>query len=262
MWLLACSGESCSKDRKGGVRPAIPSGVVPGAPVARAEDHRPGVHAPARWRSSGHLVSPSLVGEDTKSAAFARPRPLTSPAASVWPARGSRGGGSPGDRERPRDHQPPAEGLGSVLRWPDRPRLRGSTLNNGSEARDHGHADPLSWLVAAKLSSLPSTRSDFVDREWKITVLYEAGAGLRYLAVEGAGAELAGRINAVKTAGQIQPGGAPSRERIPARAGPVADESGSGPAHYYEAGRLHGDMSFEFEDAPDHPPVQPGRLSL
>lgn len=38
----------------------------------------------------------------------------------------------------------------------------------------------------------------YIDREWKVTVWYDVGSGLRYLAVEGGGADLVSRINGVK----------------------------------------------------------------
>lgn len=88
----------------------------------------------------------------------------------------------------------------------------------------------------------------FVDDAWKITVLYEVGEGQRYLAVEGGGSELAGKINAVKTALRNERGGAfyVNEYRhviVPVR---VDTSSGAG-AHYYYAGRLDGDFHFEFE---------------
>jgi hypothetical protein len=104
----------------------------------------------------------------------------------------------------------------------------------------------------------------FVDRAWTVTVLYEAAAGLQYLAVEGAGAELAGRINAVKTALQDQPGGAFYINEYRHVLVPVADTSGSGPgSYYYEAGRLDADLDFEFEGRPlTTRPITPAGVPL
>lgn len=107
----------------------------------------------------------------------------------------------------------------------------------------------------------------FVDGAWKVTVLYEAGEGLRYLAVQGGGADLAGRINAVKTALQDQPGGAFYVNEYRHVLVPVADASASGfGSHYYRSGGLDADLSFEFEGrplttrpvGPDGAPLKPG----
>lgn len=101
------------------------------------------------------------------------------------------------------------------------------------------------------ISRLAKYAVRFVEREWKVTVLYEAGAGLSYLAVEGGGGELATRVNAVKAALRDQPGGAFYVNEYRHVLVPVADTSGSGPgSHYYDAGRLEGDFSFEFEGQP------------
>lgn len=88
----------------------------------------------------------------------------------------------------------------------------------------------------------------FIDGEWKITVLYEAGEGLRYLAVQNDGTELADRINAVKIAFSDQPGGAFYINEYRHILVPVsiASAAGSG-SHYYFAGRLSHDLVFEFE---------------
>jgi hypothetical protein len=82
-------------------------------------------------------------------------------------------------------------------------------------------------------------------------VLYEAKQGLRYLAVEGAGTELAERINAVKTVLSSQPGGAFYVNEYRHVLVPVADttESGFG-SHYYFGGRLETDLTFEFDGKP------------
>ena len=117
------------------------------------------------------------------------------------------------------------------------------------------------------VSKLAKYAVRFVDRAWKITVLYEAGEGLRYLAVEGAGADLAERINAVKTTLRDQPGGTFYVNEYRHVLVPIADTSGTGPgSYYYEAGRLNVDLSFEFEGRPlttrpirpDGEPLKPG----
>lgn len=105
----------------------------------------------------------------------------------------------------------------------------------------------------------------FLDGAWKITVLYELEAGLRYLAVEGGGDDLAERINAVKTELRDRPGGGAFyvneyRHVLV----PVSGSSASGPSsHYYYAGRLQEDLSFEFEGQPlTTRPVHPNGTPL
>ncbi len=117
------------------------------------------------------------------------------------------------------------------------------------------------------VSKLAKYALRFLDGAWKITVLYEAGEGLRYLAVEGGGAVLIRRINAVKTALRNQLGGAFYVNEFRHVLVPVADSSGSGfGSHYYCAGRLDADLTFEFEGKPlttkpvrpDGSPLAPG----
>lgn len=87
-----------------------------------------------------------------------------------------------------------------------------------------------------------------VDGTWKITVLYEAGAGLRYLAVEGAGTTLASRINSLKSLLQGQPGGAFYVNEYKHVIVPVQGSPSTGvKSHYYYACRLEDDLRFEFE---------------
>lgn len=101
------------------------------------------------------------------------------------------------------------------------------------------------------VSSLAKYAVRFLDGAWKVTVQYEAGAGLTYLAVEGGSSDLQKRINDVKTALGEAPGGAfyVNEYRhliVPVRA---SDGSGTG-SHYYFAGKLDGDFVFEFEGRP------------
>lgn len=98
------------------------------------------------------------------------------------------------------------------------------------------------------VSKLAKYAVRFVDREWKVTVLYEVEEGLRYLAVEGAGASLAERINQVKSSHQSQPGGAFYINEYRHVLVPVTPAAGSGASSvYYYAGRLEADLNFEFE---------------
>jgi len=118
------------------------------------------------------------------------------------------------------------------------------------------------------VSKLAKYAVRFIDGAWKVTVLYEADEGLRYLAVEGGGTELADTINAVKTAFGNPPGGAfyVNEYRhiiVPVAASNDSDRNGS---LYYYAGRLDSDFIFEFEGKPlntkpvhpDGSPLEPG----
>lgn len=98
------------------------------------------------------------------------------------------------------------------------------------------------------VSKLAKYAVRFRDGQWKITVLYEVEAGLNYLAVEGGGADLIDRINAVKTALGEQPGGPFYVNEYRHVIVPIAADPGSGTgSHYYYAGRLDNDLTFEFE---------------
>jgi len=114
------------------------------------------------------------------------------------------------------------------------------------------------------VSKLAKYSVRFIDGDWKITVLYEAGEGLRYLAVEGGGADLTSRINAVKMALQDQPGGAFYVNEYRHVLVPVKGDASSGAgSHYYYAGRLAGDFRFEFEGKPlTTKPVHPNGKPL
>jgi hypothetical protein len=90
----------------------------------------------------------------------------------------------------------------------------------------------------------------FLEGDWKITVLYDAGAGLRYLAVEGGEADLPCHINAVKTMFQDTPGGAFYVNEYRHVIVPVKGDASSVGSHYYYVCRLDGDFVFEFEGQP------------
>lgn len=108
----------------------------------------------------------------------------------------------------------------------------------------------------------------FADGDWRVTVLYEVDAGLEYLAVEGGGGALAGQINAVKKAARDQAGGAFYVNEYRHVIVPVKAEAlgGTGSLYYY-AGRLEGDLRFQFEGQPlstravnsDGTPLEPGK---
>jgi hypothetical protein len=101
------------------------------------------------------------------------------------------------------------------------------------------------------VSKLAKYAIRFIDGDWKVSVLYEAGEGLRYLAVEGAGNDLIAQVNAVKTLLREQPGGAFYVNEYRHVIVPVKGDPASGTgSHYYYAGRLWTDFSFEFEGEP------------
>lgn len=87
--------------------------------------------------------------------------------------------------------------------------------------------------------------------ESKIAVLYEAGAGLRYLAVEGGAPHLAARVNEVKLAHQDKPGGVFYVNEYRHVIVPVNGDAASGTgSHYYAAGTLDADLRFEYQGQP------------
>ncbi|MGE4067443.1 MAG: hypothetical protein AB7H88_11760 [Vicinamibacterales bacterium] len=99
----------------------------------------------------------------------------------------------------------------------------------------------------ANVSRLAKYAVRFVDGEWQVTVLYDLGEGLTYLAVEGKRGELVQQVNDVKVALAGQPGGAFYVNEYRHVIVPVAGD-GAGPnAHYYYAGRLLDDLRFDFE---------------
>lgn len=101
------------------------------------------------------------------------------------------------------------------------------------------------------VSKLAKYAVRFLDGAWKVTVLYEAGEGLRYLAVEGGGTVLAERVNALKTMLRSEPGGTFYLNEYGHVLVPVKSESTSGMgSQYYCAGKFDGDFRFEFEGQP------------
>ena len=103
----------------------------------------------------------------------------------------------------------------------------------------------------------------FVDGQWRITVGYDVGDGLRVLAVEGGETGLASLVNEVKKAVANQPGGAFYINEfrhvlVPVKSGNTSE--------YYYAGRADEDFVFDFEGKPlttrpvngDGRPLKPG----
>jgi hypothetical protein len=124
-------------------------------------------------------------------------------------------------------------------------------------------------LWPQNVSKLAKYAIKFIDGKWKVTVLYEAGEGLRYLAVEGGDVNIATRINAVKTAHRDEPGGAFYVNEFRHILVPVKGEASSGlGSHYFYAGKLETDFQFEFEGKSlttrpvhqDGTPLKPGEI--
>lgn len=102
--------------------------------------------------------------------------------------------------------------------------------------------------VIARLSKYAVRR---VDGEWRITVLYDAGEGLRYLAVAGGASELAERINRVKQEAGGQPGGTFYINEYRHVITPIGGRDGEGPrALYYYVTKSFEDFVFDFEGVP------------
>lgn len=98
------------------------------------------------------------------------------------------------------------------------------------------------------VSSLAKYALRFLDSVWKITVQYEVGDGLRYLAVEGSTSDLQKRVNEIKATVGDAPGGAFYVNEYRHVVVPVRSDGASGTgSHYYFAGKLESDFRFEFE---------------
>lgn len=99
---------------------------------------------------------------------------------------------------------------------------------------------------------------------WQVCVLYEAGSGLRYLALDEERGDLARRVNEIKTEFGHAPGGAFYVNEYRHVIVPV--DSGDGSSHYYFSGYLDGELTFTFEGVPlstrpvrpDGSPLAPG----
>ena len=99
---------------------------------------------------------------------------------------------------------------------------------------------------------------------WQVCVLYDAGSGLRYLALDEEREELAQRVNEIKTALGHAPGGAFYVNEYRHVIVPVDDSNDS--SQYYFAGYFAGELTFTFEGAPlstrpvrpDGSPLNPG----
>lgn len=83
-----------------------------------------------------------------------------------------------------------------------------------------------------------------VDGNWKVTVRYDLGEGLIFLAVESADTEIADRVNQIKRAVDGQEGGVFYINEYQHLIVPVARD---GSSHYYGGGKVSPYFVFEFE---------------
>jgi hypothetical protein len=101
------------------------------------------------------------------------------------------------------------------------------------------------------VSSLAKYAVRYVAGGWKVTVLYDAGDGLRYLAVEGGQEALADRVNTIKRACGDEIGGPFYINEYRHVIVPVRDATDSGAGSlYYFADWLEDDLVFEYEGRP------------
>ena len=97
------------------------------------------------------------------------------------------------------------------------------------------------------VSKLAKYAVRFTDGTWKVAVLYEAGEGLRYLAVEGGATDVATRVNAVKTAQRDQPGGAFYVNEYRHIIVPVTGDAASGTGSSLTTLQADSETDFRFE---------------
>ncbi len=83
-----------------------------------------------------------------------------------------------------------------------------------------------------------------VDGKWKVTVSYDLGEGLMFLAVESGGTDIADRVNKIKSAIEGQEGGVFYINEYQHLIVPVAR---NGSSHYYSGGKVEANFVFEFE---------------
>lgn len=118
-------------------------------------------------------------------------------------------------------------------------------------------------LWPQNVNKLAKYTVSFVDGQWRVTVGFDVGDGLRFLAIEGGETGVAKLVNEVKNAAANQPGGAFYINEyrhilVPVKAGATSE--------YYYAGRAEDDFVFDFEGKPlttrpvnaDGQPLRPG----
>ena len=100
----------------------------------------------------------------------------------------------------------------------------------------------------------------FVDGEWKVTVQYDLGEGLMYLAVESGGSDIADRVNHIKQTLEGQNGGVFYINEYQHLIVPIARD---GTSHYFYGGQVDPSFVCEFEGAPlTNRPVDRNGLNL
>jgi len=82
------------------------------------------------------------------------------------------------------------------------------------------------------------------DGKWKVTVSYDLGEGLMFLAIDGGDTGIAEKVNQVKRAIDGQEGGVFYINEYQHLIVPIAR---GGSSHYYSAGKVDCDFQFEFE---------------
>lgn len=105
-------------------------------------------------------------------------------------------------------------------------------------------------LWPQNVSRLAKYRVSFESGVWKVSVQYDAGDGLRYLAVENNQRDIVDRINAIKTSLRSTPGGVFYVNEFRHVLVPVAGTAETSNSLYYTAGRLEQDFAFQFEGKP------------
>lgn len=101
-------------------------------------------------------------------------------------------------------------------------------------------------LWPQNITKLSKYSVSFLEKQWRVTVGYDVGDGLRFLAVEENDTGLAKMVNDVKTAVAGQPGGAFYINEFRHVVVPVKNGSTS---DAYFAGRAAEDFTFTFEGA-------------
>lgn len=102
-------------------------------------------------------------------------------------------------------------------------------------------------LWPQSVSQLAKYSVRMVDREWKVTVRYDLGEGLMYLAVEGGETDIVDRVNQIKEAVAGQGGGAFYINEYHHLIVPITRD---GTSHYFYGGRVNPNFTFEFEGRP------------
>jgi hypothetical protein len=101
-------------------------------------------------------------------------------------------------------------------------------------------------LWPQNVSKLAKYGVRMVNGEWKVTVHYDLGEGLMYLAAESSETDIVDRVNQIKQACGGQSGGVFYINEYHHLIVPVAHD---GTSRYFYGGRVNPDFTFEFEGA-------------